>query len=264
MNIRNFCACLLLLGSTGAWAASPSAALGMLVDSTDAQAAHDGLRVLGATPGSVADQIGLRPGDVLVDVNGVALANLGADANGRALAAATLNATIAGLPASTPLRLRVLRGGATLTLNAPVLADAASSSTTIASSSNTASDPPGAGGCGRISTFDVAPRSQHLYRARILLLDGSTPGPTGTPSFRVTAGTHKLLVAEDIPTREMGVGPIASLRSRRDTSKTLTVTVKANTTALLAARLNTEKAADFADGGYWDPVVWREIPENCR
>lgn len=263
MNIRNFCACLLLLGSTGAWAASPSAALGLLVDSADAQAAHDGLSVLGATPGSVADQIGLRPGDVIVDVNGVALANLGADANGRALAASTLNATIAGLPASTPLRLRVLRGGATLALNAPPRANAASSSSTVASG-NAAIDPPTAGGCGRISTFDVAPRSQHLYRARILLLDGSTPGPTGTPSFRVTAGTHKLLVAEDIPTREMGVGPIASLRSRRDTSKTLTVTVKANVTALLAARLNTEKAADFADGGYWDPVVWREIPENCR
>ena len=58
--------------------------------------------------------------------------------------------------------------------------------------------------------------------------------------------------------------PIASLRSRRDNSKTLTVTVKADTTALLAARLNTEKAADFADGAYWDPVVWREIPEICR
>jgi hypothetical protein len=42
------------------------------------------------------------------------------------------------------------------------------------------------------------------------------------------------------------------------------VTVKPNTTALLAARLNTEKAADFAHGAYWDPVIWREIPEDCR
>lgn len=259
MKVRILCACLLLLGAAGTWAASPAAALGLLVDSANAQSAHEGLRILGATPGSVADQIGLRPGDVLVDVNGVALANLGADANGRALAAATLNTAIAGLPASTPLRLRVLRGGATLALNAPPRTDAA----TVASG-DAASDPPDAGGCGRISTFDVAPRSQHLYRAKILLLDGSTPGPTGTPSFRVAAGTHKLLVAEDIPTREMGVGPIASLRSRRDTSKTLSVTVKANTTALLAARLNTEKAADFTDAAYWDPVIWREIAENCR
>lgn len=263
MKVRILCACLLLLGSAGAWAASPAAALGLLVDSANAQSAHEGLRILGATPGSVADQIGLRPGDVLVDVNGVALANLGADANGRALAAATLNTTIAGLPASTPLRLRVLRDGATLALNAPSRTDAAAPSATVASG-DAASVPPDAAGCGRISTFDVAPRSRHLYRAKIVLLDGSTPGPTGTPSFRVAAGTHQLLVAEDIPTQEMGVGPIASLRSRRDTSKTLTVTVKANTTALLAARLNTEKAADFADGAYWDPVIWREIPENCR
>ena len=127
-----------------------------------------------------------------------------------------------------------------------------------------AADASAAGGCGRISTFDVAPRNQHLYGATILLLDGVTPGPSGTPSFRVSTGTHKLLVGEKIPTREMGIGPYASLRSRRDNSKELTVTVKPNTTALLAARLNTDKASDFVHAAYWDPVIWREIAEHCR
>ncbi|HEY7871095.1 MAG TPA: PDZ domain-containing protein [Rudaea sp.] len=262
MNPRIAFASILLLCATTAEAASPSASLGLLVDSANAQAARDGLRVLGATPGSVADQLGLRPGDVLVDVNGTSLANLGADANGHALAATTLNASLADLAPAAPLRLRVLRGGMLLAMNVPLL-QAATASASVAAA-NSVADPPSDGGCGRISTFDVAPRSEHLYRARILLLDGSTPGPTGTPSFRVAAGTHKLLVAEDIPTQEMGVGPIASLRSRRDTSKELTVTVKPNTTALLAARLNTGKAADFAHGAYWDPVIWHEIAENCR
>lgn len=248
---------LLLLGSTAATAASPSAALGLLVDSADAQAAHAGLRVLGATPGSVADQLGLRPGDVLVDVNGTSLANLGADADGRALAAAALNTSLANLPTASPLRLRVLRDGISLALNAPLHAAAESSAVAAAAA------PPPAGGCGRISIFDVAPRSEHLYRAKILLLDGVTPGPTGTPSFRVSAGTHKLLVAEDIPTEEMGVGDFATLRARRSTSKELTVTIKPDTTALLAAKLHTDKAADFAHGAYWDPVIWREVPESC-
>lgn len=260
MNPRLAFASLLFLCSAAATAASPSASLGLLVDSADAQAAHNGLRVLGATPGSVADQLGLRPGDVLVEVNGTALANLGADIDGHALAAATLNSSLTDLAPASPLRLRVLRDGVLLAMNTPL-----HSATALASAApaDVAADSSSGGGCGRISTFDVAPRSEHLYRAKLLLLDGITPGPTGAPSFRVRAGTHKLLVAENIPTLRMGVGDFATLRSRRDTSKELTVTVKPNTTALLAARLNTDKAADFAHGGYWDPVIWREIPENC-
>ncbi|MDE1884645.1 MAG: PDZ domain-containing protein, partial [Xanthomonadaceae bacterium] len=104
MISRILFASLLLLGSAAATAASPSASLGLLVDSADARAAHDGLRVLGATPGSVADQLGLRPGDVLVDVNGTSLANLGADADGHALAAAALNTSLANLPTASALR----------------------------------------------------------------------------------------------------------------------------------------------------------------
>lgn len=261
MNPPIALASILLLCSAAASAASPSAALGLLVDSTSAQAAHDGLRVLGATPGSVADQLGLRPGDVLVDVNGISLANLGADAEGRALAAATLNSSLAGLAPAAPLRLRVLRNGVTLAMNSPPRAAAATDPVVPV---DVVAGTSAAGGCGRISTFDVAPRNQHLYGATILLLDGVTPGPSGSPSFRVSAGTHKLLVAENIPTREMGVGPYASLRTRRDNSKELTVTVEPNTTAMLAARLHSDKAADFTHAAYWDPVIWREIAENCR
>lgn len=260
MNTRIAFASILLLCSAAAIAASPSASLGLLVDSANAQAAHDGLRVLGATPGSIADQLGLRPGDVLVDVNGTSLANLGTDADGHALAAATLNSSLADLPPTAPVRLRVLRDGVLLAMNAPLHAATEIAATAQAGA---AADPPASGGCGRISVFDVAPRSQHLYRAKILLLDGTTPGPTGAPSFRVSAGTHKLLVAEDIPTDQMGVGEFATLRNRRDTSKELTVTVKPGTTALLAARLNVDKAADVSHGSYWDPVIWREIPESC-
>ena len=39
--------------------------------------------------------------------------------------------------------------------------------------------------CGRISVFDVAPRNQDLYRARLINLDGQSPGPSGSRSFRV-------------------------------------------------------------------------------
>lgn len=238
--------------------------LGLVVDSTSAVHARDGLRVLGATPGSVADQLGLRPGDLLVDVNGTSLRDLGADAQGRALAAKTFAVRVAELPASVPLRLSVVRDGLTLAMNAPLHANlaiaAASEATTAAGNDDSAAAD--AGGCGRLSTFDVAPRSKHQYHARIVLLDGSTPGPTGQQNYRVKSGVHALLVAEDIPTLEMGVGEIASLR--RHTQKKLTVTVQANTTYMVGAQLHLDKVSELNSGGYWDPVVWREISETCR
>lgn len=256
--------------------------LGLLVDSTSAEHAREGLRVLGATPGSTAENLGLRPGDVIVAVNDTPLHDLGADADGHALAAATLKASVEGLPDSAPLHLQVMRAGDTLALNAPLqsvtlpalrmeLGAAVLASTDPGATSNDAPPTGGAAptdvastgrqGCGRISIFDVAPRQQNLYGAVILALDGQLPGPQGQQSYRASAGPHRVLVAENIPTREMGVGPIAS--RRRSINKELSVIVKPGFTSMVAAQLHPDKASDLIRGGYWDPVVWREIPESC-
>jgi hypothetical protein len=246
--------------------------LGALVDSTSAQSARDGLHVLGATPGSTADRLGLHPGDVIVGVNGTSLRDLGADDRGRALAATTMRTVVDSLPDAATLSVDVVRAGNALTLNAPVqtvyvpamrveLGDAAGAD---GGGGASALPPPvdtGAG-CGHISAFDVAPRGERLYAVRILLLDGNTPGPQGTPSFRVSAGEHRLLVAENIPTQALGVGEIATLR--RQTSKPLTVTVQPGKTVLLAAKLHLANATDLNHGSYWDPVAWKEISESCR
>jgi hypothetical protein len=247
--------------------------LGILVDSTSAERARDGLRVLGSTPGSTGEHLGLRPGDVIVAVNNTSLRSLGADADGRALAAATLKSTVEALPDAASLRLDVLRDGEALAMNAPLqsvtlpalrmelgaatLANADSG----AADSGTGSRTSTGAGCGRISTFDVASRGDRQYHARIILLDGVTPGPSGGEVYRVAAGEHKLLVAENIPTRQMGFSEIASMR--RNTSKELIVTVKPDTTAMVAAQFHQDKGGDLAHGTYWDPVVWREVPESC-
>lgn len=256
--------------------------LGILVDSTSAEHARDGLRVLGATPGSTAENLGLRPGDVIVAVNDTPLRDLGSDANGHALAAATLKASVDGLPDSAPLHLQVMRAGDMLALNAPLqsvtlpalrmeLGAAALAGTDPGATSKDAPTaggtapadvaPTGGQGCGRISIFDVAPRQQNLYGAVILALDGKVPGPQGQQSYRASAGRHRLVVAENIPSREMGVGPIAS--RRRNISKELSVIVKPGFTSMVAAQLHPDKASDLIRGGYWDPVVWREIAESC-
>lgn len=270
LQIRTVAAVVLFALSTGLVSAAASAeadepgrrlaALGVLVDSTSGQRAQDGLHVLGATPGSAADRLGLRPGDVIVAVNGTSLRSLGSDERGHALASATLKTVVASLPDAASLELEVARGGAQVTLSGPL--EAAYMPVTHAASAATAAAPVAASeGCGRISVFDVAPRGDRLYAARILLLDGSTPGPRGTPSFRVSAGVHQLLVSENIPTEAMGIGTMASLR--RNTNKPLTVTVKPGTTVLIAAQLHLANAGDLSHGSYWDPVAWKEVAEAC-
>lgn len=237
--------------------------LGILVDSTNADRARDGLHVLGATPGSTAEHLGLRPGDVIVAVNGTSLRGLGADSDGHPLAAATLKATVEALPDAAPLQFDVERAGNALALNAPlqsVYLPALRMELGAAAMAN-ADATPSSAGCGRVSTYDVAPRGDHQYHALILLLDGVTPGPRGgAETYRVAAGQHKLLVAEQIPTLQIGVGDMASMR--RKTSKEIEITVKPGFTSMIAAQLHVDKATQL-NGGYWDPVVWREISESC-
>ena len=53
----------------------------------------------------------------------------------------------------------------------------------------------------------------------------------------------------------------ASLRKSKP--KSLTITVKPNTTVLIAARFNEDRTSELNKGGYWDPVAWKEIAETC-
>ena len=242
--------------------------LGVLIDSASADRAREGLRVLGTTPGGTAERLGLRPGDVLVAVNGTSLRNLGADPDGKALAATTLKSAVEGLPDAKPLQLDVEREGNLLALNAPVhsvLLPALSIEVGSAAAAAAAeASPPRAEseGCGRISTFDVASPSAQQYHAKLILLDGTSP-ISGHETYRVSAGEHHLLVAEDIPTNFMGAGPIGTWRTRNHSYKPLTVMVKPGTTAMIAAQLHTDRVSEISRGGYWDPVMWREVPEAC-
>lgn len=241
--------------------------LGLLVDATNANNARAGLHVLGATPGSTAEHLGVHPGDVVVAINGQSLRDLGADDNGRALAATVLKSSIESLPDGAPLQLDVLRGSERLALNAPVQSVQLPAlrlglgSAAMASVDQPATMSNDGQGCARISKLDLAPRQKQLYGATILLVDGVTPGPHNAPTYRVEAGTHQLLVAERIPTQVMGLGEIASLRDSKP--KSLTVTLAPNTTVMIAAHFNEDRATKIHDGGYWDPVAWKEISEAC-
>lgn len=244
--------------------------LGLLLDPRDAAA--DGLRVLGTTPGGTAQVLGLRAGDHIVAVGDAPLAGLGLDADGRSIALARLRAALDALPDGGRLALSLEREGRRIAIDGAVAvrylpplrlelgegnlaaSTGAAAASTLPAAAATATD----AGCGRISTFHLAPRGDRLYPARVLSIDGRIPGPADQDTYRLPPGTHAVEVAEDIDAQDL---PAAFSRRRASLGrKTFTVMVEPGTTHLVAARL-----LDTLGGrDYWEPVVWKTLSEACR
>lgn len=237
--------------------------LGVVVNGNDGGDA--GLVVMAVTPGSAAAKMGVLSGDRLVSINDASLVGLGLDADHKPIAVATLRSTIARVGDGGRLNLSVDRDGrhidfqgslqrlrlpaVQLTVGVQVASNAATATMPIA-------------GCGRINEFDVAPRQQHLHRAQLIAIDGTSPGPSGSPSFELSVGRHTLTVAEEIEDRYLSFNN--RLRNAgNDRYKQIDVDVKPNTTYFLAARLNMDKVNQWRDGAYWDPALWLEKTERC-
>lgn len=235
--------------------------LGLLVDSASAH--RDGVHVLGVTPGEQAQKMGVRGGDLIVAAGGESLTQ-------REHAAAELRRIVDALPDRAELSLDVVRDGRTQTLRGTVtsrwlppmrliLGNAPSSN--AAGADTPARDPDA---CGRISDFDVAPRQQQLHAARVLGIDGKAAGPAESHVFRVTAGMHTLEVGERIDARYLPFNDRQRRAGSPTGTKTLRVDVPADTTLLVAARLNADKQREWQHAAYWDPVVWKTADERCR
>lgn len=246
--------------------------LGLLVDSSSAAAASNGLHVLGATPGGSASRMGLRAGDVIVAVNGVGLVGLGADSAGRARAAERLREQVGNLEDGAPLNFRIVRDGNESSVSGvmvsawvPALHLTVGDGVALASARDTARKPASAAqGCGRVNIFDVAPRQRDLHAAVLISIDGERSPFEGQTTFRLSAGRHELKVAERIDSRYLSFNDRLRNSDPDSRYKTLSIEVAPNTTYQLAARLNENKRNAWRDGAYWDPVIWSETAETCR
>lgn len=239
--------------------------LGVVVNSNDS--GEGGLAVMAVTPGSAAAKMGVHSGDRLVSVNGETLTALGHDDDDRPRAVAALRSAIARVGDGGRLSLTVDRDGRRIAfdgtlqrLRLPALQLSIGDGVQVASNAATTSMP--SAGCGRISEFDVAPRQQHLHRAQLIAIDGTSPGPSGSPSFQLSVGRHSLTVAEEIDDRYLSFNS-RFRNSGNDRYKKIDVDVKPNTTYFLAARLNMDKVSQWRDGAYWDPALWLEKNERC-
>lgn len=232
---------------------------GLLVD----RDSGDGLLVLGTLPGGSAERLGLRAGDRLLVANDVDLRGSGGSQRMRAL--------LDDPDSGRRVDLRVLRGGQEQQLSGVIESvtlpamriELAPAQAAVDSDGRVAGDPQSQ--CGRVSIEPIAPRTRSLFPAKLIAVDDGLPGTSSQQTFRLSPGRHVLLVAEMIE-REY-FSSIANMqrgRQRRDGYKTLEIDIEPGVTYFLAARFDRDRSGRILDGGYWQPVLWKERAEPCR
>lgn len=269
---------LLDMASKGELAAAPGAPLqfeinepsrevdnlGVVIDGNDSRG--PGLAIVAVTPGGAAARMGVRSGDRLIEVNSQSLGTPAAGATDASQAVATLRSAIATVGDGGKLSLVVDRDGRRIEssgvlnrLRLPAVHLRVGDGLQVASASAAADRL----GCGRISTFDVAPRQQNLHRAILIAIDGKAAGPNSSTSFRLSTGRHVLTVAEAIEPRYLSFND-RQRNSGGSSHKDIEVDVKADTTYFLAAKLNVDQTHVWKDGAYWQPALWKESNERCN
>ena len=261
------------LGGDGVTLAAPASLqpdFGAILDVRHRADRDTGLPVMGVTPGGSAARLGVQPGDRLLAVNGVSLAGLGADGDGRAIAARTLRDALVAhrdaveLSVSRGDAVQVLRGRVDV-VEVPAYRLELGAAIAGAAVAGTGGGD-GVSSCGRVSVFDVAPRTQQLHKAVLIAVDGELPGPSGSETYRLSPGRHVLRVAEAIDAHQFGDLQRMQRDRRRgeDRYKELEIDVQPGITYRLAARFLPEKRNRIRDGSYWEPVIWKELAETCR
>lgn len=223
---------------------------------------HPGLPVLAVTPGGNAAALGVRAGDRIVAVDGVALTG------GSESPAELLRRQLDASPAR--LSVTVMREGGMRVLNGPVqswtLPGYRLELEAAAGASLAAAAPLGEG-CGRISLVGMPPRTQNVFPAELIFIDGETPQPIGGPAYRVPAGRHLLTVHELIDPRRLSMQIQLDKQRRqlpREGYKTMELVVEPNTTYRLGARYFPELRDRGLENEFWEPVIYAEAGEACR
>ena len=212
-----------------------------------------GLPVLAITPKGAAERIGLRRGDRLLRINGIAIAaaQRPAVALTQALAAESGRARLDVRRENRSIELAGIADRIAL----PPYAFSIGASTASAGSGQD---------CGRLSTFDAMPRSERRFPVVVIAIDGRTP-PSDDEIMRLPAGRHQVLLAERIDSDRFTA---VQLKQRdalgRRAYKLLELDVAPDTTYLLAASLSQSPASRIASGAYWSPLVHRTSKEACR
>ena len=110
-----------------------------------------------------------------------------------------------------------------------------------------------------------------IYPGHIMQINGERPRLV-REGYRLQPGKHLLVVAEAIPRAHLGTAQqaqIDKMRRRKDFTgyfKPLLVDVRADTLQRVGVRLRRDHldTGSLRDNAYWEPVVWEEVPRECR
>lgn len=137
-----------------------------------------GLHVLGTTPGSLAESLGMRAGDIILSCNDISLVGRGNDADGSARAASELRRQFAGLADGAAIRFNVRRGeqvlvfdGIVRTTQIPAVHLRLGEPGPSRAPETAEADRNSTAGCGRISVFDNAPTQRGLHPLKLISID---------------------------------------------------------------------------------------------
>ena len=224
--------------------------LGAVVDVRRANV--KGVTVLAITPGGAASRMGLQAGDQLRVVNGLRLDDT--------------------LTPSSVLEHALQKGNGALEVEAirngvsVFLSGRADTGTPVDAAS------PGASrSCGYVSSLGVVPKaSQGIHTVVITSIDGRSTPLQPINRHRLSAGRHVLIVGEAIDDfyltssqRRDRLYVLRHLQARA--YKALVVDVKPGVSFRVGAKLLPAKmdARSIRNNEYWQPVVWKEVPESC-
>ncbi|WP_412973245.1 hypothetical protein [Glaciecola sp. MF2-115] len=236
--------------------------LGLILNVDDKK----GFRVLNVTPGSLAESLEIRQGDLIAAINGVS-----PDSSDKKVVFAELENT---LPGDTII-FDVYRNGVTKRIEALVEGQytpaikleigessakneqESSVEEQEASASNKIEDNETlseSSVCGVISTFFKPPETRNLYSVFISQI-GERKILSSNTSYKLPPGKHVIRVHEAID------DPFFKRYTRSTVHRgqflDFEIEVKENTTYYLAAEFNRNARFKERTGDYWKPVVWR-------
>lgn len=224
--------------------------LGAVVDVRRANA--KGITILAITPGGTANRIGLQAGDQLRVVNGRRLDDTLTPSSVLEQALQEGNGS---------LKIEAIRNGKSI-----FLSGRADTESPIAASHIGASR-----FCGYVTDQAAAPKiSQGIHAAVITSIDGRSTPLQSPNRHRLSAGRHVLVVSEAIEDLYLNSSQqknrfytLRRLHARAH--KALVVDVKPGMSLRIGARLLRDKldSENIRNNEYWQPVVWKEVPERC-
>lgn len=119
--------------------------------------------------------------------------------------------------------------------------------------------------CGYVSSAAKPPLSEGVYPAEIRKIDGVDQPRREQNRIRLSAGTHRIAIEERIGTVPRGYTALRKLGNREVplVYKIIVIEVQADTLYQIGARLHKDRLDAERPHAYWEPVVWREQPQEC-